>query len=117
AQPSSDGKPKPSSAGRAAQDVAGAAGAARGLQPINDLFAEAMDAKRRGDKEHALKALRRLETQYPSSHLAESATVERMKMLATLDASAAAALARRYLDRYPDGFARDVAESIVAKAR
>jgi len=45
-----------------------AAPIARGLQPMNDLFAEAMDAKRRGDKSSALAALHRLETQYPSSH-------------------------------------------------
>jgi len=76
-----------------------AAPIARGLQPMNDLFAEAMDAKRRGDKSSALAALHRLETQYPSSHLAESATVERMKILSTTDPKAAAVVARKYLDR------------------
>jgi len=94
-----------------------AAPIARGLQPMNDLFAEAMDAKRRGDKSSALAALHRLETQYPSSHLAESATVERMKILSTTDPKAAAVVARKYLDRYADGFARDLAESLVAKGR
>jgi ferric-dicitrate binding protein FerR (iron transport regulator) len=99
-------------------DRASNAGAApRGLQPINDLFAAAMDAKRRGDKQRALAALQRLEVQYPSSHLAESATVERMKILVTVDPTAAAVAARAYLDRYADGFARDLAESIVAKGR
>jgi hypothetical protein len=40
-----------------------------------------------------------------------------MKILSSFDLSAAAAVARRYLERYPDGFARDVAQGIVAKAR
>src|SRR5260370_29342481 len=87
--------------------------APRGLQPINDLFAEAMDAKARGDKAHALSALQRLETLYPSSPLAESAKVERMKILATTNPKAAVAVAKRYMATYPDGFARHVAEDIV----
>lgn len=86
------------------------------LQSINDLFAEAMDAKRRGDKRQALATLVRLETQHPGSPLAESATVERLKILAILDPSAAATVARSYLAKYPDGFARSLAESILAKA-
>jgi len=88
----------------------------RGLQPINDLFAEAMDAKSKGDKARALSALQRLETLYPASPLAESATVERMKLLSSTNPKAAAAVAKRYLAHYPDGFARDVAEGIVAKS-
>ena len=87
----------------------------RGLAPINDLYAEAMDAKAKGDKSHALSALERLETLYPSSPLAESATVERMKILASTNPKAASAVAKRYLAHYPDGFARNVAEGIVAK--
>jgi hypothetical protein len=100
--------PEPS----AAQHVA-AAPSARGLQPMNDLFAEAMDAKARGDKAHALSALQRLETQYPSSPLAESATVERMKILAATNPKAAALVAKRYMATYPDGFARKIAEDIL----
>jgi ferric-dicitrate binding protein FerR (iron transport regulator) len=88
----------------------------RGVQPMNDLFAEAMDAKAQGDKPRALAALQRFEMLYPASPLAESATVERMKLLAATNPKAAAAVARRYLVRYPDGFARDVAEGIVAKS-
>ena len=87
----------------------------RGLAPINDLYAEAMDAKAKGDKSHALSALEQLETLYPSSPLAESATVERMKILASTNPKAASAVAKRYLAHYPDGFARNVAEGIVAK--
>ncbi len=86
-----------------------AAPPARGLQPINDLFAEAMDAKARGDKAKALSALQQLETRYPASPLAESATVERMKILASTNPKAAAGVAKRYLSNYPDGFARNVA--------
>jgi hypothetical protein len=87
-----------------------------GVQAMNDLFADAMDAKAKGDKARALSALQHLETLYPSSPLAESATVERMKLLATTNPKAASSVAKRYLARYPDGFARDVAEGIVAKS-
>jgi hypothetical protein len=109
-------RPRATPSARAAPESA-ATSANRGLQAINDLFADAMDAKRRGDNQHALAVLGRLEVQYPSSHLAESATVERMKILASMDPTAARAVAERYLEHYPDGFARDVAESIVAKSR
>jgi hypothetical protein len=37
-----------------------------------------------------------------------------MKLLASTDPKAAAAVAKRYLAHFPDGFARDVAESIAA---
>jgi hypothetical protein len=57
--------------------------------------------------------LQRLETLYPSSPLAESATVERMKILSTTNPKAAVAVAKRYMATYPDGFARHVAEDIV----
>jgi outer membrane protein assembly factor BamD (BamD/ComL family) len=73
-----------------------------------------MDAKAKGDKPRALSALQRFESRYPASPLAESATVERMKLLASTDPKAAAAVAKRYLAHFPDGFARDVAEGIVA---
>jgi ferric-dicitrate binding protein FerR (iron transport regulator) len=86
-----------------------------GLQTINDLYGEAMDAKRRGDKRQALSSLQRLTALYPSSHLAEGATVERMKILASIDKAAAAVVAREYLNKYPDGFARSLAESITDK--
>jgi hypothetical protein len=88
----------------------------RSVQAMNDLFAEAMDAKAKGDKPRALSALQRFETLYPASPLAESATVERMKLLASTNPKAAAAVAKRYLAHYPDGFARDMAEGIVAKS-
>jgi ferric-dicitrate binding protein FerR (iron transport regulator) len=88
----------------------------RGVQPMNDLFAEAMDAKAQGDKPRAIAALQRFETLYPASPLAESATVERMKLLATTNPKAAVAVGKRYLARYPDGFARQLAEGIVAKS-
>jgi ferric-dicitrate binding protein FerR (iron transport regulator) len=108
--------PSTSSSAPADAPSARATPAARGLQPINDLFADAMDAKAKGDKARALSALQRLETLYPASPLAESAAVERMKLLASTNPKAAAVVAKRYLVRYPDGFARDVAEGIVAKS-
>src|SRR5206468_5152867 len=74
---------------------------------LHDALPISMDAKAKGDKPRALSALQRLETLYPASPLAESATVERMKILASTNPKSAAVLAKRYLAHYPDGFARE----------
>ncbi len=106
----------PRAAARPEQPAPVPSASGSGLQTINNLYGEAMDAKRRGDKRQALASLQRLVTLYPASHLAEGATVERMKILATIDPTAAAAVAKEYLSKYPDGFARSLAETIVTKS-
>lgn len=80
----------------------------------NDLFAAATAAKRRGDTSEALAGFSRFLVKYPSSPLAESASVERMRLLRSSDSPAAPSAARQYLARYPGGFAHAEAEAIVA---
>lgn len=83
------------------------------LAEQNDQFADAMSAKRRGDATAALAAFDRFLAMHPTSHLAENAAAERMKVLATFDRASARAAAKQYLARYPAGFARDDARAIL----
>ncbi len=82
------------------------------LTAQNDLFADAMTAKRRGDSAGAIAALDTLLARYPGGPLSESAEVERFRLVRDVDAGRAAELARSYLRRYPKGFARDEARTI-----
>jgi len=61
----------------------------------------------------AVAAFERFLGKYPSSHLAENAAAERMKLLAATDPAKAAGAARQYLAKYPSGFARDDAKAIL----
>lgn len=90
--------------------------ASSNLAAQNDLFAEGMRSKRNGDIAAALAAFDRLLSRYPTGPLAENAAVERMKMLAATDRRRAAGAASQYLTRYPSGFARVTAESILHDA-
>jgi hypothetical protein len=80
----------------------------------NDLFAQAIAAKRRGDVGAAIAGFDRFLARYPGSPLAESATVERMRLVRGGDPSRASAAARAYLARYPNGFAHAEAEAILS---
>ncbi len=82
------------------------------LAAQNDLFAEGVAARRRGDANAALAAYGRLINEYPSSALAENALIERMRLLSRSDKAAAQREAQRYIQRYPSGFARQEAEQI-----
>lgn len=86
------------------------------LAAQNDLFAEGMRSKQNGDAVAALSAFDRLLSRYPAGQLAENAAVERMKLLASIDRRRAVGAARQYLARYPSGFARAAAESILHEA-
>jgi ferric-dicitrate binding protein FerR (iron transport regulator) len=83
----------------------------------NDLFAAALEAKRRGDWAGAAARYAELLARYPSSPLAESAMVERLRILRASDPAGASGAATQYLARYPHGFARAQAEAILAEAR
>ncbi len=85
------------------------------LAEQNDLFAAAASAKHRGDVRGALTALDRFLALYPGGPLAESATVERMRLLQTTRSGRAPAAAKDYLARYPNGFAHGEAEAIVSE--
>jgi hypothetical protein len=86
---------------------------ASSLGEQNDMFADAMAAKRRGDAGEAIAAFDRFLARYPASQLAESAMVERMRLLRGADPGRAPTAARQYLGRYPNGFARAEAETIL----
>jgi ferric-dicitrate binding protein FerR (iron transport regulator) len=102
------------SATAVASHGAGASVPASSLGEQNDLFGEAMSAKRRGESTKAIESFSRFITRYPGSALAESATVERMRLLRQADPDRAVVEARQYLARYPRGFASTEAEEIVA---
>ena len=88
-----------------------------GLAEENDLFAEGMLARRYGNLPLALAKMDRFLEKFPSSHLAENAVAERMRLLRTLDPTKAIGAANYYLHRYPNGFARADAEGIVTGTR
>lgn len=90
-----------------------AALSASSLSAQNDLFADAMTAKRSGDKGRAIGTLDDLVTKYPHGPLRESAEAERLRLLRDENPARAAVEARAYLARYPKGFARDEAQAIL----
>jgi hypothetical protein len=93
------------------------ASVASSLAEQNDLFAEAIVAKRGGESRVALTAFDRFLAMYPSSPLAQSAAVERMRLLRGAQSPRALGAARQYIARYPGGFARAEAEAILAGTR
>jgi hypothetical protein len=88
---------------------------ASSLAAENDLFAAAVRAKKEGRPEDAARLFGELATSHPGSPLVESALVQRMKLLATLDPAAAARAAAAYLERYPSGFARPEAQALAGR--
>jgi hypothetical protein len=87
------------------------------LAAQNDLFEAAARAWRQGHPSQALELFERFTETYPDSSLLESALIQRMRLLATSGATGAAAqAATRYLDRFPDGFARTEAEHTLGVA-
>jgi FecR protein len=87
------------------------------LEAQNDLFSAAVRAKREGQIAVALRLFDRFVRTYPNSSLVESALAQQMRSLVGTDSGAAAAVATRYLARFPDGFARSEARALtVAQA-
>jgi hypothetical protein len=84
------------------------------LAEQNDLFDEAMRLRRSGDLVGAEARLDRLLASYPTGPLAESAAVERMRLLAASSRARGAGAARDYLRHHPEGFARAEAEAMAA---
>ena len=86
---------------------------ASALAAQNDLFAEGVARGRQGDTSGALRVYQNLMNRFPTSPLTENAMVERMRLLAaTVDG---AAEAKRYLARYPRGFAVAEAKKLLAE--
>ena len=85
------------------------------LSRQNDAFAAAVAARQAGDYAGAARGFEKLLSQFPSSPLRESAAVQRMQVVHRFDRRRAHALAREYLNDYPDGFAREQATAILAE--
>ena len=86
---------------------------ASALAAPNDLFAEGVSRRRLGDVSGALRAYQALLSRFPSNPLAENAMVERMRLLA--GSGEGRLEAKRYLLRYPQGFAQEEARKLVAE--
>jgi ferric-dicitrate binding protein FerR (iron transport regulator) len=89
---------------------------ASSLSAENDLFAAAVRAKKQGRPEEAARLFGDLVWSHPASPLVESALVQRMKLLATIDPAAGARAAAAYLERFPSGFARPEAQALAGRA-
>ena len=74
-------------------------------------------ARRNGNVPLAVERMDRFLEKYPTSHLAENAAAERMRLLRGLDRTRAAVAAQQYVQRFPNGFARSDAEAILAGTR
>ncbi|WP_394839670.1 FecR family protein [Pendulispora rubella] len=85
------------------------------LSAQNDLFARATDQKRAGNARGALATFETFLARYPKSALAESAAVERWRLLTHIDRASARTAAKDYLDRYPNGFARADARALLGE--
>lgn len=94
----------------------GAGASASTLAEQNDSFASAVAAKTSGDAPGAIARFDAFLAKYPGSPLAESATVQRMHLLAPLDRKTAREAAEGYLAAYPNGLARAEARSILSDA-
>ncbi|MEO6417996.1 MAG: hypothetical protein ABIP39_01215, partial [Polyangiaceae bacterium] len=86
------------------------------LAEQNDSFASAVAAKNSGDAPEAIARFDAFLASYPRSPLAESATVQRMHLLAPLDRKRAHEAAEAYLAAYPNGLARAEARTILSDA-
>jgi hypothetical protein len=88
------------------------------LATENALLAEAMRLRRERRPEPAMARLDDLLARYPASPLAETARVERLRVLDESGATGPLAReAERYLTDYPHGFARAEATAMLAAAR
>ena len=85
------------------------------LAQQNELFAGATSAARNGRVRAALEMYERLETRYPDGPLVESSMVERLRLLRVQNEESARELARRYLFKFPSGFARSEAQKLTAR--
>jgi ferric-dicitrate binding protein FerR (iron transport regulator) len=105
----------PSTARDSAVQPQSGAKEASSIAQQNELFSEAAAARRAGDSARAASAYELLMARYPASPLAESAAVQRMNLLGTSDPVSAKVAARQYLARYPQGYARNEAEALLAR--
>jgi hypothetical protein len=84
------------------------------LTEQNDLYAAATVARKHGDAARALGLYERLLGRFPRGPLAESAGVERIRLLKSVSPERAQAEARRHLSRYPNGYANAELKTLLA---
>jgi ferric-dicitrate binding protein FerR (iron transport regulator) len=123
-EPARDSRPAAVHAGSSAQPPVAAHPAAASQAPVtagstplaeqNGLYGRAMQERHEGRLEAAVVSLDRLITTYPEGPLSESARLQRMRILATIDRGRAASAASDYLQRHPTGFGRAEAEVLVS---
>lgn len=85
------------------------------LTEQNALFAEAVAARQRGEVDRALASYARIAERFPSSALAESALLARVRLLAQRDRASARSEAQRFLERYPRSFAQHEVEALLER--
>jgi hypothetical protein len=85
------------------------------LAEQNDMYARAIAKRESGDFDGAVGAFDHLIAKYPASPLAENAFAERMKILASANPPRALQAAREYLTKYPQGYAREDANTILGR--
>jgi hypothetical protein len=83
------------------------------LPQQNDAFESAGAALRRGEADEAARRFTRFRVRFPRSPLAEDATVELMRLYQAQGGGRAGEEARLYLQRWPQGYARDEAQGIL----
>jgi hypothetical protein len=84
------------------------------LTRMNAMYERALRLKRDGQLDDAARELAALRRAFPLGPLDEAAAVEELRLLERLDPARAQRAARQYLDDYPSGYARDVAQRLIA---
>jgi hypothetical protein len=84
------------------------------LTEQNDLYAAATVARKQGDASRALGLYDRLLERFPRGPLAESAGVERIRLLKRVSPERAREDARRHLSRHPNGYASAELKALLA---
>jgi hypothetical protein len=87
------------------------------LPEQNRAYEKALAAKNHGETRAAIAAFDAFLSKYPAGQLAEGAEIERMRLLRSAGSGRAVSAAHQYLASYPNGYARDEAEAILAGAR
>jgi outer membrane protein assembly factor BamD (BamD/ComL family) len=82
----------------------------------NELYQQAVALQRAGDVPGAVKKLEAVLVDHRSP-LAETALAQKMKWLSATDRAAAREVARDYLQRFPMGFGRADAETLVLEPK
>jgi hypothetical protein len=105
---------RPDSDVESAKDISlGQEAAGSSLAAQNDLFALGTAARSEGNLERAIELYTHLIEAWPHGPLSESATVERLRLQVRQGGIDSAGAARTYLERYPNGFARNEAQSVI----